>query len=60
MNLSANPANGTDTIPSDFFADRDVRLAFAYAYNLQSSIDELYQDRRGAAERYNPPGNGIL
>ncbi len=44
MNLSANPANGTDTIPSDFFADREVRLAFAYAYNLQSSIDELYQD----------------
>jgi peptide/nickel transport system substrate-binding protein len=43
MNLSANPANGTDTVPSDFFADRDVRLAFAYAYNLQSSIDEMYE-----------------
>jgi peptide/nickel transport system substrate-binding protein len=44
MNLSINPANGTDTVPSDFFADREVRLAFAYAYNLQSSIDELYSD----------------
>ncbi len=44
MNLSANPANGTDTVPSDFFADRDVRMAFAYTYSLQSSIDEMYRD----------------
>jgi peptide/nickel transport system substrate-binding protein len=53
INMSGNPANGSDTIPSDFFADRDVRLAFAYAYNLQASIDELFQS--GAL-----PVNGII
>lgn len=53
INMSGNPANGSDTIPADFFADRDVRLAFAYAYNLQASIDELFQS--GVV-----PVNGII
>ncbi len=53
IQMSANPAAGTDTIPSDFFADPKVRLAFAHAFDYQTYIDTYFL---GGAEQ----PNGII
>ncbi len=40
IDMAYNPGAGSDTIPADFFSNREVRLAFAYAYDEQRFIDE--------------------
>ncbi len=40
IDMAYNPGAGSDTIPADFFSSREVRLAFAYAYDEQRFIDD--------------------
>jgi peptide/nickel transport system substrate-binding protein len=42
IDMNYNPAAGTDTVPSDFFADSSVRKAFAYAFDYDSYIANCY------------------
>ncbi len=42
INMAKNPAAGTDTIPSNFFADLKVRRAFAHAFDYQTAIDTYF------------------
>lgn len=63
VNPSANPMIGSgkldgDGIPYDFFADRDVRLAFAYAFPYQAYIDDVYRGKGRRARGPVPYGLG--
>jgi peptide/nickel transport system substrate-binding protein len=42
INMSNNPAKSTDTITSDFFADINVRRAFASAFDYDTAIETYF------------------
>jgi peptide/nickel transport system substrate-binding protein len=67
INTTANPFSGSgkldgEGIPPDFFADKDVRKAFAYAFDYQGFIADVWRGKgsqaRGAIPKslpgYNP------
>ena len=61
INPQANPFIGSgrldgDGIPSDFFADKDVRLAFAQAFDYKTFIADVYAGRAVQATGCLPRG----
>ncbi len=69
INMTANPFSGSgkldgNGIPPDFFADKDVRKAFAYAFDYQAYIKDYLRGKGrqaigiipGALPGYDPKG----
>ncbi len=58
---SGNPNIGSgrldgEGVPPDFFADKDVRKAFAYAIDYDGYIRDVYQGRAARLHGFIPPG----
>ncbi len=61
INPTANPDIGSGQldgqgIPPDFFTDKNLRKAFAYAFNYKAMVHDVYHGRAKAAIGPIPPG----
>ncbi|PIP83580.1 MAG: peptide ABC transporter substrate-binding protein [Elusimicrobia bacterium CG_4_9_14_3_um_filter_62_55] len=61
INQQANPDIGSgkldgEGIPSNFFADKDLRKAFAYSFDYDAFINETFKGRAARARGPIPPG----
>jgi peptide/nickel transport system substrate-binding protein len=61
INTEANPDIGSgkldgEGIPPDFFSDKDLRKAFAYAFDYDAYIEETFKGQAARARGPIPPG----
>ena len=57
INLSGNPYTGSGKldgrgIPFNFFADKEVRLAFSYAYDQKTTVEQIYRGKARLAHGF--------